>query len=144
MSPRFAFTPLPPSRSDLRKPSEVTALAGTWRGELVDEAGRREAFTLLRDGSNDSAVTGRFLFFVTRDVAPTGIKLLEASNAAFVALVGPFYDPREDAEMIAVLEGRREGTTIEGTFHTQVSGTREVVRTGTFRATRQDQANRAA
>lgn len=81
MATNFAFTPLPPSRTDSRKPAAVAALSGTWRGELIDENGNHEAFTLLRDASVDAAVVGRFLFFATRDVAPTGVKLLEASEA---------------------------------------------------------------
>lgn len=144
MSPRFAFTPLPPSRSDARRPSAVAALAGNWRGELIDEHGSREAFTLLRDGSSDAAVAGRFLFFVTRHVAPTGIKLLEASNTSFVALIGPYFDPRENGEVVTVLEGIRRGSTIEGTFYSRLHGWRETFRSGHFTATRTDSANRAA
>lgn len=144
MSPRFAFTPLPPSRSDARRPAEVAALAGTWRGEMVDEAGNREAFTLLRDGSNDAAVAGRFLFFVTRDVSPTGVKLLEASNASFVAMIGPYFDPREDGEVVTIFEGHRDGTTIEGTFYSRLHGWRDTLRSGRFSAKRADTAHRAA
>lgn len=144
MSPRFAFTPLPPSRSDARKPSAVAALAGTWRGQLVDENGKAEAFTLLRDTSSDAAVAGRFLFFVTRDIAPTGIRLLEASAAAFVALLGPYYDPRENGDVITVFEGMRRGATIEGTWYSRLVGWRETIHSGHFAATRVDSANRAA
>ncbi len=144
MSPRFAFTPLPPSRSDVRKPSELAALAGTWRGEFVPEGGVAQPFTLIRDTSSDAAVAGRFLFFVTRTIAPTGVKLLEAANASFVALIGPYYDPAEDAEVVTVLEGTRCEGRIEGTFHTQRHGWREVVHEGRFSATRVDSANRAA
>ena len=144
MSPSFAFTPFPPSRSDARKPSEVAALAGTWRGDLVDDAGITDSFTLLRDGSSDAAVAGRFLFFVTRDVAPTGIKLLEAANSCFVALIGPYFDPREDSDVITVFEGLRRGSTIEGTFYSRRHGSRETIRSGHFRATRVDAVNRAA
>jgi hypothetical protein len=136
MSPRFAFTPLPPSRSDARKPSVVAALAGTWRGELIDDKGNKEAFTLLRDGSSDAAVAGRFLFFVTRDVAPTGIKLLEASGASFVALIGPYFDPRENGEVV--------GSTVEGTFYSRLHGWRDTIRSGQFTASRVDSVNRAA
>ena len=144
MSPRFAFTPLPPARSDARKPSAVTALAGTWRGQLTDESGRQEAFTLLRDGSSDAAVAGRFLFFVTRDISPTGIRLLEASNASFVALLGPYFDPRENGDVVTVFEGIRRGATIEGAYYSRLVGWRETIHTGRFIATRVDSANRAA
>jgi hypothetical protein len=144
MSPRFAFTPLPTSRADLRKPSALAGLVGTWRGELVDEAGVAEAFTLIRDASSDAAVAGRFLFFVSHDVAPTGVKLLEAANASFVALIGPYYHPREQTEVLTVLEGVRRGARIEGTFHTRLPGWRDSVRMGRFTAIRADGANKAA
>jgi hypothetical protein len=144
MSPRFAFTPLPVASNDVRKPSAVAALAGTWRGETIDEQGNREAFTLLRDTSSDASVVGRFLFFATRDVAPTGVKLLEASEASFVALVGPYYDPRDDAEVVTIFEGTRRGADIQGTFYTRVHGWRETLRSGQFAATRAGNTHRAA
>jgi hypothetical protein len=144
MSPRFAFTPLPPSRADARNPSAVAALAGTWRGELTDDQGSREAFTLLRDGSSDAAVAGRFLFYVSRDIAPTGVRLLEASNASFVALVGPYFDHRENGDVITVFEGVRSGANIEGTFYSRILGQRDTIRAGRFIATRLDTVNRAA
>jgi hypothetical protein len=144
MSPSFAFTPLPVARNDVRKPSAVAALAGTWRGETIDEAGNKEAFTLLRDASSDASVVGRFLFFATRDVSPTGVKLLEASESSFVALVGPYYDPRENAEVVTVFEGSRRGTAMHGTFYTRVHGWRETIRSGHFSAVRAGNAHRAA
>ncbi len=144
MSPRFAFTPLPVSRSDMHKPSALAGLSGTWRGEMIDEQGNTRAFTLLRDASSDAAVAGRFLFFVTRDVSPTGVKLLEAANASFVALIGPYYLPSEEADVITVLEGIRNGTDLEGTFHTRLPGWRDSIRSGRFHAARIDGAHKAA
>lgn len=144
MSSRFAFTPLPTSRSDMRNPSAVAGLSGTWRGELIDEQGTSEPFTLIRDASSDAAVVGRFLFFVTRHVSPTGVKLLEAANESFVALIGPYYHPGEEAEVVTVLEGMRRGTVIEGTFHTRLPGWRDSIRSGRFTARRADGANKAA
>jgi hypothetical protein len=144
MSPRFAFTPLPTSRTDLRKPSALAGLAGTWRGQMVEEQGTTEDFTLIRDASSDAAVAGRFLFFITRDVPPTGVKLLEAANASFVALIGPYYHPGEDAEVVTVFEGVRRGVDLEGSFHTRLPGWRDSIRSGRFTARRTDGANRAA
>jgi hypothetical protein len=144
MSTNFAFTPLPPSRTDSRRPTAVAALSGTWRGEMIDEHGHHEAFTLLRDASVDAAVVGRFLFFATRDVAPTGVKLLEASEATFAALIGPYFDPRENAEVMTVFEGIRRDAVIEGTFYTRVQTWRDTVRQGRFVAKRTDNAHRAA
>ena len=144
MSARFAFTPLPVSRSDARQPSMMAALAGTWRGTLTQDDGATEAFTHLRDGSRDAAVAGRFLFFVTKTVAPTGVKLLEAAGSSFVALGGPYYDPREDREVVTVFEGQRNGATVEGTFYSRLHGLRDTVRAGHFHAVRVDSAHRAA
>jgi hypothetical protein len=145
MQPRFAFTPLPVSRSDSpRRPEVVSGLAGTWRGHFTADDGSTEPFKLLRDGSVDSAVTGRFLFFSKADVAPTGVKLLEAAQRSFVALIGPYFDPREDADVVTVLEGTRNGDAIEGHFYTRVPDWKETVRQGSFTAIRADTTHRAA
>jgi hypothetical protein len=93
-------------------------------------------FTLLRDHTDDAAVAGRFLFFATRDVPPTGMKLLEAANAVFVSLVGPYYCPRENADVMTVFEGTRTDDRIEGTFYTRVQNWRNTLRSGRFVATR--------
>ncbi|MGQ0764758.1 MAG: hypothetical protein ACT4OZ_03735 [Gemmatimonadota bacterium] len=144
MSPRFAFTPLPPTRGDHRRPSGLAAFAGTWRGELRGENGQCESFTLLRDASADSAVAGRFLFYVSHEVAPTGVRLLEASASSFVALIGPYYDPRHATEMVTVLEGVRRGDELAGEFYTRVRGVRDNVRSGRFVAVRAERTDRAA
>lgn len=145
MPNEFAFTPLPPSRRDPRLAGPAAALAGNWRGEMViDGTGERVPFTLLRDQSSDAAVAGRFLFFATKDVAPTGMKLLEAANAVFVALVGPYYCPRENADVMTVFEGTRHGDCIEGSFYTRVQNWRNTLRSGQFSATRADSTTRAA
>ncbi|GMV11054.1 MAG: hypothetical protein AMXMBFR55_27880 [Gemmatimonadota bacterium] len=137
MSTTFAFTPLPQSRLDARRQAPLGALSGNWRGEMiVDGSGESVPFTLLRDQSSDAAVAGRFLFFATRDVAPTGMKLLEASNAAFVALVGPYFCPRENADVMTVFEGTRTGDRIEGSFYTRVQNWRNTLRSGRFAATK--------
>jgi hypothetical protein len=140
MPSTFAFTPIPPSRSS----SPISALVGNWRGELIDGDGGRERFTFLRDASSDAAVAGRFLFFATRDIAPTGVKLLEASSQSFVALVGPYFCPRENTDVLTVFEGIRRGDQLEGTFYTRVLNWRDAVRSGRFVATRADITHRAA
>jgi hypothetical protein len=145
MSAKFAFTPLPPARPDAPlRPSAVDALAGTWRGAFIDESGTIDSFTLLRDASVDAAVAGRFLFFASPRVAPTGVKLLDANDKAFVALIGPYYDPRENTDVVTVLEGVRSGGEIAGTFYTRTHAWRETVRSGRFNATRVGTVHRAA
>lgn len=144
MSPRFAFTPLPPTRGEGRRPAGLAAFAGTWRGELRGDTGPCESFTLLRDASANSTVAGRFLFYVSHEVAPTAVRLLEASASSFVALIGPYYDPRQGNEMITVLEGIRRGDELTGEFHTRRRGARDNVRSGRFVAVRAERTDRAA
>lgn len=133
MSTKFAFTPLPPTRTDaVRRPRAVAALTGNWRGRFIDQNGDVEPFTLLRDASLDAAVAGRFLFFSTPTVAPVGVKLLDANEKAFVALIGPYYDPRDKADVVTVLEGIRTGHTLEGTWYTRLHNWRDTVRSGQF------------
>jgi hypothetical protein len=144
MSPKYAFTPLPPLRGEARGSSLSEVVHSTWRGEYVDQHGTARAFTFLRDQSVDSSVVGRLMFFVTQDVAPTGVRLLDASAQSFVALVGPYYDPRENADVITVFEGTRNGASVVGTFYTRLTGWRENLRQGRFTATCADTSSRAA
>lgn len=132
----FAFTPIPPARGSVRPPI-MSALSGVWRGQLM-AAGRDVStpFTLIRDASVDASVVGRFLFFMTKDVPPTGVKLLEASHSTFVAMVGPYFDPQENADVVTVLEGRREDNRITGKFNTRLLRDYRQVRTGKFAAAR--------
>lgn len=133
MSSKFAFTPLPPTRTDPgRRPRAVTALAGNWRGRFIDQHGAVEPFTLLRDASLDAVVAGRFLFFSTPTVAPVGVRLLDANDRAFVALVGPYFDPRVNADVVTVLEGVRTGQTLSGTWFTRHHNWRDTLRSGQF------------
>jgi hypothetical protein len=142
MSPKYAFTPLPPSRGSGARLQDV--VHGTWRGEFVDQSGTSRAFAFLRDRSNDAAITGRMMFFVTKDVAPTGVKLLDASAKSFVAMVGPYFDPRENADVITVFEGTRVGHAVAGAFYTRLNGYRENLHEGHFTATCVDTTSRAA
>lgn len=135
-STSFAFTPIPPARGSF-KPAIVSGLAGVWRGHLMAADGDVSIpFTLIRDASVDASVVGRFLFFMTKDIPPTGVKLLEASQTTFVALVGPYFDPRENGDVVTVFEGRRVDGKISGKFNTRlVKGYRQV-RAGRFVAVR--------
>ena len=95
-------------------------------------------FTLIRDASIDASVVGRFLFFMTKDVPPTGVKLLEASQSTFVAMIGPYFDPRENAEVVTVFEGRRVEGKISGKFNPRLVRGYRPVRAGKFVAIRED------
>jgi len=135
-STSFAFTPIPPARGAFRPPI-MAALSGMWRGQLMAaDEDVSVPFTLIRDASIDASVVGRFLFFMTKDVPPTGVKLLEASQSTFVALIGPYFDPREDADVVTVFEGRRDDTKISGKFNTKLVRGYRQVRAGRFVAIR--------
>ena len=140
-STSFAFTPIPPSRGSFRPPI-MSALAGLWRGQLMaTDDDVSVPFTLIRDASVDASVVGRFLFFMTKDVPPTGVKLLEASQSTFVALVGPYFDPRENSEVVTVFEGRRVDGKISGKFNTRLVRGYRQVRAGKFVAVRSESGN---
>ena len=95
-------------------------------------------FTLIRDASVDASVVGRFLFFMTKDVPPTGVKLLEASQSTFVAMIGPYFDPRENGDVVTVFEGRRVEGKISGKFNTRLVRGYRPLRAGKFVAIRED------
>jgi len=137
-STSFAFTPIPPARGSFRPPI-MSALSGFWRGHLMTaDEDVSVPFTLIRDASVDASVVGRFLFFMTKDIPPTGAKLLEASQSTFVAMVGPYFDPRENAEVVTVFEGRRVDGKISGKFNTRLVRGYRPLREGRFVAVRAD------
>ena len=139
-STSFAFTPIPPARGNFRPPI-MSALSGVWRGQLMAaDENVSVPFTLIRDASVDASVVGRFLFFMTKDVPPTGVKLLEASQSTFVALVGPYFDPHENGEVVTVFEGRRVDNKISGKFNTRLVRGYRQVRSGKFVAVRTETA----
>ena len=136
-SSSFAFTPIPPARGNSRPPI-MSALSGLWRGHLMAADDNVSVpFTLIRDASIDASVVGRFLFFTTKDVPPTGVKLLEASQSTFVALVGPYFDPNENGVVVTVFEGRRDDGKISGKFNTRLVRGYRQVREGRFVAVRE-------
>ena len=98
-------------------PQVMNDLSGVWTGTLFlsgEEGGT--PFSLQQGGcvaEGDSA--GRLAFTGTR-VAPAEVQLLEASATTYVALVGPYQDPASNAEMVTVLEARRAGDRLYGTY----------------------------
>lgn len=98
-------------------PQVMRSLSGLWQGTLFrsGEEGKTP-FSLLQEGDRArSAVVGRLAFTGTQ-VAPADVQLLEASATTYVALVGPYYDPTSNAEMVTVLEARRAGDRLYGTY----------------------------
>ena len=112
--PMMNVSATPPIRPD----SDVAAaLQGTWYG-TVDANDSVGAFSLTQLGSIDGTVVGR-LAFNGSVIAPAEVKLIEATDSSYVALVGPYFDPAADADVVSRIEGRVDGDKLEGTFYTQ-------------------------
>ena len=99
-------------------PPVMRGLSGLWQG-TVFRAGESAGtpFSLLQEADDRSpdGVVGR-LAFTGADDAPANVQLLEASATTFVALVGPYRDPASNAEVVTVLEARRAGDRLYGTY----------------------------
>jgi hypothetical protein len=75
---------------------------------------------------------------MTKDIPPTGVKLLEASQSTFVAMIGPYFDPQENGDVVTVLEGRRVDAKISGKYNTRLVRGYRPLRQGKFVAVRED------
>ena len=121
----------------------VIALQGSWRGRMTDTHGNAESFNLEREAL-DHYVPGQVFLFTTPTGVAAGMRLLEAGDRAFVALIGPYFDPSVAAMVVTVLEGSGDAGRLEGTFHTRRYGWRNTVRSGHFSATLVEKVSRAA
>ena len=145
MSTTIHFTPISPAPTDSpRRPDVVAALSGAWRGRLTDTGGHTESFNLQPNGATGHRVRGQFLQFTTPAGLAAPVRLLEAGERVFVALIGPYFDPAAGTFVVTVLEGAQDEGVIEGTFHTRPHSGRETLRSGRFTAARADPAHRAA
>jgi hypothetical protein len=132
-----------PIASDETMQDVVASLSGSWRGRLTDAHGEAESFNLEREAI-DHYVPGQVFLYTTPTGIAAGMRLLEAGERAFVALIGPYFDPNEAAMVVTVLEGTTESGRLTGTFHTRRYNWRTVLRSGHFIATRVEQISRAA
>ena len=137
------LTPIPSQRDETTRQDVVCALSGSWRGRLTDGHGSTESFNLEREAV-EHYVPGQVFLFTTPGGIAAGLRLLEAGDRAFVALIGPYFDPAEGALVVTVLEGTCEPGRIEGEFHTRRYNWRDTLRSGRFTATRVGQISRAA
>ena len=138
------LNPMPlPVTPDTSRHEVIAALAGSWRGRLTDTRGGAESFNLEREVM-DHRVPGQVFLYSTPTGVAAGMRLLEASERSFVALIGPYFDPAEGALVVTVLEGNIEPGRLSGTFHTRRYNWRETLRTGQFTATRVEKVSRAA
>lgn len=114
-------------------PSLALSFAGVWDGALyADESGASVAFSLMQngagpqprsasadDGAAQNPIVGRAAFAGRDDAVAAAVRLLEASATTYVALVGPYYDAAADAQVVTLLDGRRSGERMWGTFRTR-------------------------
>ena len=142
MNTMIDLTHIPTSRDETRQ-DLVSVLNGSWRGRLTDARGAAESFNLEREAV-DHYVPGQVFLYTTPTGVAAGMRLLEAGDKAFVALIGPYFDPTEAAMVVTVLEGTTESGGLSGTFHTRRYNWRTTLRSGHFTATRVEQISRAA
>ena len=142
MNTMIDLTHIPTSRDETRQ-DVVSVLNGSWRGRMTDARGAAESFNLEREAV-DHYVPGQVFLYTTPTGIAAGMRLLEAGDKAFVALIGPYFDPTEAAMVVTVLEGTTEPGGLSGTFHTRRYNWRTTLRSGHFTATRVEQISRAA
>ena len=106
-------------------PSAVLALTGAWRGALYpSDSHTGLPFSIVLEATPEGLSAGRFAFTSTM-IPRAEAKLLEAGDASFVLLIGPYYDPYIESDMLTRVEGRRAGDRIFGELYTsKVSGER--------------------
>ena len=104
MNTTIDLTPVSGHRDETIRQDVVAALTGSWRGRLTDTHGSAESFNLEREAV-DHYVPGQVFLFTTPTGIAAGMRLLEANEHTFVALIGPYFDPGEGAMVVTVLEG---------------------------------------
>jgi hypothetical protein len=117
-------------------PQAIEGLSGVWSGTLFLGGNEEGTPFSLRQGDEqcEGPVVGRLAFTGTK-VPPADVQLLEASATTYVALVGPYYDPASNAQMLTLLEARKAGDRLYGTYRVRpVAGGR--TREGRFVATK--------
>lgn len=143
MTTKLNPTPIPVPRAQVATNEVVAALSGSWRGRLTEIRGTSESFNLEREPL-DHRVPGQVFLYTTPTGIVAGMRLLEANERNFVALIGPYFDPLESGMVVTVLEGNCEQGRLTGTFETRRYNWRETLRSGVFTATRVEKVSRAA
>jgi len=99
-------------------PGAVLALSGAWRGALYpSDSHTGLPFSIVLEATPDGLSVGRFAFTSTM-IPRAEAKLLEAGEGSFVLLIGPYYDPFLESDMLTRVEGRRAGDRIFGEMFT--------------------------
>ena len=106
-------------------PLPLSDFAGVWEGALYrDGSAVGLPFSLLQsvvaDASRGGGGVGRVAFAGRDDSVAADVTLLAASAATYVALVGPYYDAAFDAQVVMLLDARRSGDRMTGSFRVRV------------------------
>ena len=89
MNTMIDLTHIPTLRDETRQ-DVVSVLNGSWRGRMTDARGAAESFNLEREAV-DHYVPGQVFLYTTPTGIAAGMRLLEAGDKAFVALIGVLY-----------------------------------------------------
>ena len=111
--------------------------AGEWQGmsyQSNDVIGT--PWSLLQTISVDGTPVGQ-LTFVGTTVPPASVKMIQATDSTFVSLIGPYYSPTIDREVVTRVEGRIDGRRMWGTFFARPVNGGDTQR-GRFEAVRVD------
>lgn len=111
-------------RAAVMVPLPLSGFAGVWEGALYrDGSAVGLPFSLLQsvvaDASGSGGV-GHVAFPGRDDSVAADVTLLEASATTYVALVGPYYDATLDAQVVMLLDARRAGDRMTGTYRVRV------------------------
>ncbi len=114
-----AYTPLVRGSSAAERhtlePRVIAQLAGTWNGTLfLSDSDRGTPFSLTQHPTWE-LYRGTLAFPKTL-LEPADVRLLEASDTTFVALAGPYFDPDVQDDMLTLIEARRDGNRLWGSF----------------------------
>ena len=74
-------------------------------------------FSIVLEATPEGLSVGRFAFTSTM-IPRAEAKLQEAGEGSFVLLIGPYYDPFPESDMLTRVEGRRAGERIFGELYT--------------------------
>ncbi len=101
------------------EPAAVSTVAGMWSGIVFEsDADPGTPFTLLQVRQRDGTLAGQ-LAFTGSTIPLADIRVLEATEERYVALVGPFTNARDSVQLVARLEGQVTGQTMTGTVYSR-------------------------
>lgn len=123
----------PPVRPEARLAAIYT---GTWHGvSWRDGSDLAMPWTLVQYAELDGSIVGR-LTFDGLTIPPAEVKLVEATDSTYAALIGPYFSPTVGADVVTRVTGTTRGDRIVGTWSAHpVAGGRTT--NGRFEATRE-------